>query len=349
MGGQVVFGGTSNAGGGGGGGGALTPPVSISDTAPNVDLILQNTTTATNATTNGSPILDLQAQYWTGAASAADDWKIGSSLAAGTNGASTLNITHSGSSGTAAISVPRIVAAVNADAFITSNSGNATIGFANNATISIDFASSAAFRFTSGSLNAGVAVVAWGNAGGNTVDAGISRLGAASLALGNGTAGDFTGALKLTTLTLQGKVGTYNGVATVGAGVPSLVAAIDLTAQAAAIAAGTALYAVPAAGAGLYRVSVYAKITTAGTTSILGGTSGFQLTWTDPTDSTTPTAITFGDSSSQALNGNTTTTVYVTSAVVACKASTNLQYGFDYTSTGTAMQFKLSLKLEFLG
>jgi len=140
-------------------------------------------------------------------------------------------------------------------------------------------------------------------------------------------------------------------VATVGAGVPSLIAKIDLTSQTAAIAAGTALYSVPAAGAGLYRVSAYAKVTTASDlTSTLGGTAGFRLTWTDPTDSTTPT-VTFSDQSAVSLSNNTTTTVYVASAVVACKASTALQYGFDYsdTHTSTQMAYKLSIKVEYLG
>ena len=55
----------------------------------------KNTTTATNSTTNASPVIDVSANYWTGAASAEDAWTIGSSLAAGTNGASTLTFTHS--------------------------------------------------------------------------------------------------------------------------------------------------------------------------------------------------------------------------------------------------------------
>ena len=50
----------------------------------------QNTTTATSGTTNASPLLELASNYWTGAASAQDTWSIGSSLAAGTNGLSTL-------------------------------------------------------------------------------------------------------------------------------------------------------------------------------------------------------------------------------------------------------------------
>ena len=68
-----------------------------------------NTTTATSGTTNASPLLELAANYWTGAASAQDLWTIGSSLAAGTNGASTLTFTHTGSTGSSSkVSVPVI-------------------------------------------------------------------------------------------------------------------------------------------------------------------------------------------------------------------------------------------------
>jgi hypothetical protein len=62
-----------------------------------------NTTTATSSTTNGSPILELAANYWNGSASASDTWSIGTSLAAGTSGTSTLTLTHSGTTGLAAL------------------------------------------------------------------------------------------------------------------------------------------------------------------------------------------------------------------------------------------------------
>jgi hypothetical protein len=83
--------------------------VLITDTAANPDLTVQNTTTATSSTTNASPLLELSANYWTGSASAADTWTIGSSLGAGTNGASTLSIAQSGSSGLAAVSIPYLI------------------------------------------------------------------------------------------------------------------------------------------------------------------------------------------------------------------------------------------------
>lgn len=104
-----------------------------------------NTTVATVSTTNASPLHELAANYWTGAASAQDLWTIGTSLLAGTNGASTLTFTHTGSTGSSAVRVPLL------------------------------------------------------DIGGT--DAGISRLGAASLAVGNGTASDTTGALTLAKVT----------------------------------------------------------------------------------------------------------------------------------------------------
>lgn len=154
------------------------------------------------------------------------------------------------------------------------------------------------------------------------------------------------------TLTVKGlvvgttKVTSYNGVSTVASGIPSLVAQANLTAQAAAITA-TTIYAVPAAGAGMYRVSWVATVTQAATTScVLGGTNGFQLKYTDNDDSVVKTS-------------NPTTTTAYTSAVNAtgtqvsgsfcanCKASTNLQYLFDYTSVGvTAMQYNLHIRVE---
>ena len=73
------------------------------DQTSNVAWLWKNTTTATSGTTNASPLLELAANYWTGAASAIDTWTIGSSLAAGTNGASTLTIAHSGSTGLTSI------------------------------------------------------------------------------------------------------------------------------------------------------------------------------------------------------------------------------------------------------
>jgi len=65
-----------------------------------------NFAVATSSTKNSSPAVILSSQYWNGSSSALDSWTIQSSLAAGTNGASTLGITHAGSGGVAIVQVP---------------------------------------------------------------------------------------------------------------------------------------------------------------------------------------------------------------------------------------------------
>ena len=76
------------------------------DQSSNAAWLWKNTTTATVSTTNASPLLEIAANYWTGAASAQDTWTIGSSLVAGSNAISTLTIAHSGSTGAAQIALP---------------------------------------------------------------------------------------------------------------------------------------------------------------------------------------------------------------------------------------------------
>lgn len=65
-----------------------------------------NTTAATSGTSQSSPIVNLSGQYWNGSASAEDKWTIQDVVSNGTNGASILTFTHSGSSGQAALDIP---------------------------------------------------------------------------------------------------------------------------------------------------------------------------------------------------------------------------------------------------
>lgn len=137
----------------------------------------------------------------------------------------------------------------------------------------------------------------------------------------------------------------YGGIATVSQGQPAEYATVDLTAQTAAITA-TTLYAVPAGGAGMYRISWSATITTAASvSSVLGGTNGFQILYTSPTDSVVKTTVT-GNSITSAAN--TTATAVGGVEIVYAKLSTNIQYQYDYTSSGTAMAYELHLKIEAL-
>jgi hypothetical protein len=158
------------------------------------------------------------------------------------------------------------------------------------------------------------------------------------LAIGNGTASDTTGNLSFN------KVIKYAGVATVQAGVGSIVASTAVTGKKAAITA-TTIYAVPSSGAGMYKVSWTAWITTAAAaSSTLGGTNGFQTVSTvggvAVTDSpTTPTI--------SALN--TTATKISGVLICQCDASTSLQYAFGYTDGTAVMTYSLNAYVEYLG
>lgn len=143
-----------------------------------------------------------------------------------------------------------------------------------------------------------------------------------------------------------GKITNYKGIATVSNGLPAEYAVSDLTAQAAAIAA-TTIYAVPASGQGMYRISWSADITTAdAVSSTLGGTNGFQAIYTSPTDSVVKTTIPQADWTSTV---NTTGTAVGGTMIVFAKASTNIQFSFDYTSnTPGQMKYELHIKVEAL-
>src|ERR1035437_10157998 len=175
-----------------------------------------NTTVATALTTNASPLLELAANYWTGAASAADTWKIRSSLAAGTNGKSTLAIAHSGSTGAALVTMP------------TYGLGTSTAFWYHGLNLPSDIYSSGAgtsdhFGLKSNSATfygASNAVIAWASSStnldqGGIIDAGISRIGPASLAIGNGTAGNTPGNLSFNRVSLSGA--DFAGQATITA------------------------------------------------------------------------------------------------------------------------------------
>jgi hypothetical protein len=153
-----------------------------------------------------------------------------------------------------------------------------------------------------------------------------------------------TGTASITNLTIVTAIPSYAGNTLVKAGIPSLVASSSLTAQAAAIAA-TTIFAVNKAG--LYRVSYCASITTADTTAcVLGGATGFQVKFTNASDSvvktSNPTTVT-----SSATNATTTT---ISGALYAnCLITTNLQYLFGYTATTGNMRYDLEIYVEYLG
>ena len=136
----------------------------------------------------------------------------------------------------------------------------------------------------------------------------------------------------------------YNGVALVSNGLPSEIKKSDLTAQNAAITATTLI---SASQTGMYRISWSAAITTAdGATSSLGGTNGFQVIYTSPTDSVVKTTA---PQTPWATGLNTTGTADGGVMVVYAKTGTNIQYTYDYMSaTPGQMVYELHIKLEAL-
>jgi hypothetical protein len=121
----------------------------------------------------------------------------------------------------------------------------------------------------------------------------------------------------------------------------------NLTAQSAAISA-TTLFAVPANQGGLYRITWEASITTAdGTSSSLGGSTGFQVKFTNLNDSVVKTS---NPTTATVSAANTTGTSIGGVVTAYCKASTNLQYLFGYTSnTPGQMIYDLNIYAEYMG
>lgn len=163
----------------------------------------------------------------------------------------------------------------------------------------------------------------------------------------NGNLGVLRGAL-----ILNGKITTYNNIATVSGGVPAEYAVIDTTGLTANVAAST-LYAVPASGAGMYRISAYVVETTAG--SVSSTLPNVQVVYTDNDTNTsvtldvTPVLGAAGIGQSGALTANTIGTVASGVVPINVKASTTIQYQtVNYASVAAGMAYALHLKCEAL-
>jgi hypothetical protein len=166
-------------------------------------------------------------------------------------------------------------------------------------------------------------------------------------ATGNATLGgneSVTGTMTVTgASTLAGGISSYNGVATVGNGVPAEYAQVNLVNQNANISSTTA-YAVPSAQGGFYRVSCYAVVTTAdGASSTL---PNIGVGWTD------------SDSSVALLAGTVTSTNTANAAgafsqgqqIVYAKGGSNITYQTSNYASGTAgaMKYSVHIKVEYL-
>lgn len=160
----------------------------------------------------------------------------------------------------------------------------------------------------------------------------------------------FTGTITLPTVTQTGLTTTYNNIATVSNGVPSEVAKVDTTGLTANVGA-TTIYAVPASGAGMYRVSSLVVETTAG--SLSSTLPNVQIVYTDNetggviTIDATPILGIAGIGQTGALNANTVGTTSTGVIVINAKASTNIQYQtVNYASNLAGMAYALHVKLE---
>ena len=117
---------------------------------------------------------------------------------------------------------------------------------------------------------------------------------------------------------------------------PAKVGAVTASAQSAAI--GTTAINTPSLSTGLYRLSVYARVTVAATTS---SSLSVTIHWTD---GGVACSATLGP-----VTGNLTTTVLQGQVIVNIDNATAISYSTSYASVGaTAMQYKLVLSAEDL-
>jgi hypothetical protein len=129
-------------------------------------------------------------------------------------------------------------------------------------------------------------------------------------------------------------------------GVPLTENTVTLVTQSAALAGTSVLASLPVSG--LYQVLWVAKVTQAATTSsVLGGANGFQVIYTDATDST---ASVTSPTVSGGPTGNVLTTQWSGVVIINGKISTAVTCNFGYTSVGgTVMQYQIQIKIEVLG
>lgn len=175
-----------------------------------IGLAIVNASLATSTQAQSSPLLEFNGQFWNGSISALDSWTINNSLTNGTNGASTLTIAHSGSTGSATVSVPILNVGTGSAAAPSLFWGTNLIGL---------YGSAGALRLANGSsnvlilnaagtgVNSGVKILA--GAGFNfcssfgdctqTADTGLQRFNQADvIAAGNGVLADYSGTLLAT-------------------------------------------------------------------------------------------------------------------------------------------------------
>jgi len=158
------------------------------------------------------------------------------------------------------------------------------------------------------------------------------------------------------TLTVTGlkvgatKISNYNSITTVSNGVPSEIAQVNTFPLTANVGA-TLLYAVPASGVGLYRVSAHVVLTTAA--SVSSTLPNVQIVYTDVdtngivTIDATPILGIAGIGQTGALTANTVGTTASGVIVIDAHASSNINYQtVNYASSLAGMTYSLHIRLE---
>ena len=155
-------------------------------------------------------------------------------------------------------------------------------------------------------------------------------------------------------VTLTTKVTKYNNITTVSNGIPSELAAVNPTGLAAAKTT-TTLYTPTASG--MFRINISLQVTRAATTSsILGGTTGVVITYTEPDGSVAQSIVPLLTNQAGAVvvpasgnTGNSTTTQSQGVAIIYAKTGVAIQYAIGYTSVGaTTMTYSAHLICEAL-
>ncbi|VVB51239.1 Uncharacterised protein [uncultured archaeon] len=251
----------------------------------------------------------------------------------------------------------------------TFNSGNLILAGATSGTLIINaaaIAGSNTLTFPAGttdfSATGGTSFVLRQSSAGAAIT--VSQLAASDLS--NGTTGSgsvvlssapsITSTASLASATFSGTITSYNGNALTSPGIATIVAKYDAVTQTAALSGASLLASTPAAGQ--YRISWAAVVTTADTSGVpsstLGGTAGFQITYTDADTAASATTQSAASATAfvQTNAGNTVGSQVNGSVTVNTTAASAITFSFGYTTAGagaTAMQYAIHAKVEFLG
>jgi hypothetical protein len=216
----VVFSGWT--GGATGNNGTFTITASTSTTITVVNATGSTTNTGTpvaiSSAVVNSPILQLAGTVNTGTAGALasvpDVWSVQNIIGSvGPNPTSTLTFTHTGSSGTAAVSVPQLnVTTINGAGNLIINSASGEVLFEIGSTVEF-LIQGAVFRGGSASIMGFTSTAA---PNGASADTGISRISPGIVGIGTGTSGNTAGTLAFTTALMTASAAAPTSAGTAG-------------------------------------------------------------------------------------------------------------------------------------